>query len=314
MISIIFEIYKKPPSYTYYAYRRRLFMPENIKIKCEKRQQLIQDRLIEPLEEKTRIKTLDDIIGQEEATERILYDLRLNRPKNIALLGPDGIEKKDILRVCFKEIQNKGNNFFNSQSKFVEYYPKKSHTEDFINDTLFGSVYVPDGSGIFKIPRPKMGAVTFANKGIIYVDNIDFMGNKLIKKLVDVAKEKKVLLKKPFETRMIPEHMEYVFKYGFPADFCLAVTVNDYKVLPHDLLDMCDLVYFKEQSRDEIIEIFKNTAKKGLFDIQQNVYSIVGDIAKSGNDAINILQHAAIHALKDERKIIIEEDLENILK
>lgn len=285
-------------------------MTRNIRTAFEIKQRLIQEHLEEPLKEKARIRRIEDIVGQNEAVLKILNDLRGDRPKNIVLVGPDGVWKKDILRACFKNVQSEGSNFFGDDSEFIEYFPKKAYSDDLIYSTLFG--YLKEVDCItMKIQRLKIGLVTRANKGILYINNIKNVKKEIILKLIEIVEEKKVAFDEAFILKETPEHLKYVLANGLPADFCLAASTDDIESVPEELINICDVVFFKKQDRQAIRKIIENTSEKGSFDIEENIIDEIAGTAKNGEDAVKILQHALLNALKWGRSKIIREDIES---
>lgn len=286
-------------------------MMQNIEAICKRRQKLIQEHLIEPLKERACIRRIDDIVGQDDAVLKILNDLRRDRPRDIVLIGPKGTGKKDILRACFKKVQNEGSNFFEEGSKFIEYYPEKTYSDGLIYTTLFGYLNEID-CVTMKIQRLKIGLVTRANKGILYINNIKNIKREIILKLMEVVKEKKITFNEACVLKETPEHVKHVLINGLPADFCLAVNADEIESLPQELINISDMVFFREQNKHEIKEIIKNTARKGLFGIQENICDEIADIARNGEDAVRILQHVALNALKCGRSQIMQEDIESL--
>jgi Lon-like ATP-dependent protease len=286
-------------------------MTQNIMMPYEVKQRLIQEHLAEPLKEKCRIRKIEDILGQGEAVFRILNNLRNEKPKNIVLLGPEGTWKKDILRACFKKVQYEGSCFFKS-GEFIEYYPEKDYSDDLIYTTLFGRLEEIDCVSM-KIQRLKIGLVTRANKGILYINNIENIKKNVIFKLIDVINEKKVKFGKIRISEGTPEYLKRFLIEGLPADFCLAVNAIDIKAVPEAMLSICDIVSFKKQNKSELKELIKKTADEGLFYIEDDVCDEIASIAKSGEDAVRLLQHVALNALKNGRSKIIKEDLDSLI-
>ncbi|QSZ27747.1 sigma 54-interacting transcriptional regulator [Aceticella autotrophica] len=276
-------------------------------------QKIRQERLSEPFLEKIRPQTIDDIIGQEEACISIENALSSDRPKNIILLGPDGVGKKDAAMVIFKKIISKDSSiFFNSKSKFIEYVPGVKYEEDYIGDPLFGAVYIPKKDGAFKIPRLKIGAVSHANKGILFINKLCKLDINLLNKLADVMEQKKVYIDIKYKDKKIPWHIYNIFKNGFPADFCLVAAINDENKIPVKLRRMCDFINFRELTIEEIMKISQNAAKKALFNLDFDAGLTIAKNAKSGSDAVKLIQRGAIMALKAGRINITIEDIEII--
>ena len=67
----------------------------------EKLHKMKQVSLTEPLAEKTRPATLDDIIGQEEGLKALRAALCGPNPQHVLIYGPPGIGKTAAAQSCF---------------------------------------------------------------------------------------------------------------------------------------------------------------------------------------------------------------------
>ncbi|AFK86423.1 MULTISPECIES: sigma 54-interacting transcriptional regulator [Thermoanaerobacterium] len=285
-------------------------MTQNTAMPYEDRQKFIQMHLDEPLKEKCRVQKVGDILGQDEAVLKILNNLRSQNPKSMVLTGPGGSWKRDILRACFREVKNSEGSFFKS-GEFVEYYPDMKTSDVFISNSLFGYVY-ETAFGFYKVKKIKIGLVTRANKGILYISNAENLTSDNILKLLDVMKSKKV----HYEDSLIlnaPDHVKRFLKEGFPADFRVAVNADDFTFLPDELLDLCEIIQFKEYHKRVLADIIKNAANKGMFHVDDGVCIKIADAAKNGEDAVGMLQHLAIEALKHGRDEITADDLKRVI-
>lgn len=276
-------------------------------------QKMRQERLDEPLFEKTSFISFTDINAYNSIIEKLKVILSAKKPKNIALCGSDYLVKRDLMKMCFNDIKNKKSLYFNKNSKFIVFNPNLSHKKEFLNNALFGYAYTPNTEGIFKIPRPKPGLVTYSNKGILYINDIKNLPVDIINKLIHTWHSKKSLLHIDCNLQYAPENFKKYINDGFPADFCFAFSTDDIKHLPKSLLDTCEVVYFKKESSNEIIDIFKNAALKADFDVHNDVYDVVSKKVGSCDKAIRVLQHGAINALIDRRNTILVRDIINFV-
>ncbi|MEG6566287.1 sigma 54-interacting transcriptional regulator [Thermoanaerobacterium saccharolyticum] len=285
-------------------------MTQNTAMPYEDRQKFIQMHLDEPLKEKCRVQKAGDILGQDEAVLKILNNLRSPNPKSMVLTGPGGLWKRDILRACFKEVKNSEVSFFKS-GEFVEYCPDRKSSDVFISNSLFGCVY-ETVFGFYKVKKIKIGLATRANNGILYINNAENLTSGNILKLLDVIKSKKV----HYEDSLIlyaPDHVKRFLKEGLPADFCLAIDVDDAKFVPDELLDLCEIIQFKEYDKKVLADIIKNAADKGMFHVDDEVCIKIADAAKNGEDAVGMLQHLAIEVLKHGKDEITADDLKSVI-
>ena len=69
----------------------------------EKLRKLREIKLTEPLSEKTRPSTLDDIVGQEQGLKALRAALCGPNPQHIIIYGPPGVGKTAAARVVLEE-------------------------------------------------------------------------------------------------------------------------------------------------------------------------------------------------------------------
>src|SRR5659263_16991 len=161
-------------------------------------------KLTEPLSEKTRPETLNDIVGQAKGLKLLRAALCGPNPQHVIIYGPPGTGKTAAARVVLEE-------------------------ERGIADPLMGSVHDPiyQGAGAYGaagIPQPKAGAVTKAHGGILFIDEIGELPSIQINKLLKVLEDRKVFFESSYycpDDKNIPRHIHDIFQNGLPADFRL---------------------------------------------------------------------------------------------
>jgi Lon-like ATP-dependent protease len=290
------------------------------KKEIEKLRQLREVRLTEPLSEKTRPSTMEDIVGQEQGLKALRAALCGPNPQHVIIYGPPGVGKTAAARVILEEAKQTAISPFKTSAKFVEVDATTLRFDERgIADPLIGSVHDPiyQGAGAYGvagIPQPKPGAVTKAHGGILFIDEIGELHPVQMNKLLKVLEDRKVFLESSYynsEDTNIPSHIHEIFQKGLPADFRLVgATTRSAEDIPPALRSRCVEVFFRPLYADEIEAIAKNAALKGGFRLEPGVDKIVSKYAHNGRDAVNIIQMAGGIALVENRNSILIKDIE----
>ncbi len=294
------------------------------KKEMENLQRLREISLTEPLSEKTRPKTFEDIIGQEDGIKALKAALCGPNPQHVIIYGPPGIGKTCAARLVLEEAKKNPNSPFKRNAKFVEIDATSLRFDErSIADPLIGSVHDPiyQGAGplgIAGIPQPKPGAVTKAHGGILFLDEIGELHPIQMNKLLKVLEDRKVFLESAYynsQDTNIPRHIHEIFQKGLPADFRLVgATTRSSSEIPAAIRSRCLEIYFRALTQDEICTIARNAAKKGNFGIEESAVQIVGKYASNGRDAVNIIQLAGGVALTEGRSTITTQDVEWVVQ
>jgi len=289
----------------------------------EKLQRMREISLSEPLSEKTRPKTFQDIIGQEEGIKALKAALCGPNPQHIIIYGPPGVGKTCAARLVLEEAKKNPRSPFRPNAKFVEMDATSVRFDErSIADPLIGSVHDPiyQGAGplgVAGIPQPKPGAVTKAHGGVLFLDEIGELHPIQMNKLLKVLEDRKVFLESAYynsQDTNIPRHIHEIFQKGLPADFRLigATTRNPDEISPA-IRSRCLEVFFRSLSPEEIGIIAENAAQKGGFGIESKAVSVLSGYAGNGRDAVNIVQLAGGIALTEERTRITTKDVEWVI-
>jgi Lon-like ATP-dependent protease len=124
------------------------------KKELEKLRRMREIRLTEPLSEKTRPSTLNDIIGQEQGLKALRAALCGPNPQHVIIYGPPGIGKTAAARVILEEAKRMPLSPFRKEAKFVEVDATTlRYDERGIADPLIGSVHDPiyQGAGAYGV-------------------------------------------------------------------------------------------------------------------------------------------------------------------
>ncbi|MCG5250558.1 ATP-dependent protease LonB [Brevibacillus agri] len=276
--------------------------------------------LTEPLSEKTRPATLEEIVGQEDGLRALRAALCGPNPQHVIIYGPPGVGKTAAARVVLEEAKKNKLSPFNADAKFIEIDATIARFDERgIADPLIGSVHDPiyQGAGSLGqagIPQPKPGAVTKAHGGMLFLDEIGELHPVQMNKLLKVLEDRKVMLESAYyseENNQIPSHIHDVFKYGLPADFRLVgATTRLPEELPAALRSRCLEIFFRPLKGAEIGSIVRTAVPKMQMTIEDSAVAVIERYATNGREAINTLQIAAGIALTEERNTIIAQDVE----
>lgn len=290
----------------------------------DKLKRLREIKLTEPLSEKTRPATLNDIIGQEQGIKALRAALCGPNPQHVIIYGPPGVGKTAAARVILEEAKKADICPFKKEAKFVEIDATTLRFDERgIADPLIGSVHDPiyQGAGAYGVagvPQPKLGAVTKAHGGVLFIDEIGELHPIQMNKLLKVLEDRRVFLESAYyssEDNNIPSHIHDIFQKGLPADFRLVGATTRYADdIPPAIRSRCVEVYFRALTREEISKIAVNAAYRGGFRAEEGIEHIVSKYAQNGRDAVNIIQIAGGVALTEGRGKITKKDIEWVVE
>jgi len=294
------------------------------KKELEKLRKLKEIRLTEPLSEKTRPSSLNEIIGQEQGIRALRAALCGPNPQHVIIYGPPGVGKTAAARLILEEAKRMPISPFKNEAKFVEVDATTLRFDERgIADPLIGSVHDPiyQGAGAYGvagIPQPKPGAATKAHGGILFIDEIGELHPVQMNKLLKVLEDRKVFLESAYyssEDTNIPSHIHEIFQKGLPADFRLVgATTRTSDEIPPALRSRCVEIHFRPLTQSEISIIARNAAIKGGFKLETGSEELVARYAQNGREAVNIVQIAGGMAQVEGRNLITRKDLEWVIE
>jgi Lon-like ATP-dependent protease len=279
--------------------------------------------LTQPLSEKTRPTTFDEIQGQDDGIKALRAALCGPNPQHVIIYGPPGIGKTAAARIVLEEAKKNGMSPFKPSAKFVEVDATTVRFDERgIADPLIGSVHDPiyqgaGAMGVAGIPQPKPGAVTKAHGGILFIDEIGELHPVQMNKLLKVLEDRKVFFESAYynsEDTNIPAYVHEIFRNGLPADFRLVgATTRMAEDLPPALRSRCIEIYFKPLLPCHIKKIAENAAGKNGFKMDNDVLDLIGRYAANGREAVNMVQIAAGLCITEGRKEITAIDIEWVI-
>lgn len=299
--------------------RDGISMEENER-EMEKLDAMRQVGLTEPLTEQTRPKSLGEIVGQERGIRALRAALCGPNPQHIIIYGPPGVGKTAAARLVLEEAKGRRNSPFSPNAKFVEVDATTlQFDERSIADPLLGSVHDPiyQGAGAFGqmgIPRPQPGAVSEANGGVLFIDEIGELHpiqmNRLLKVLEDrVAKFQSSYYSR--ENKRIPPYIHEIFQKGLPADFRLiGATTRNPSELPAALRSRCTEIFFDGLRPEAVEQIAADSMERVGLQYEDGLCGKIALYAGGGRDTVRLVQSLASLAEMKGRNWVGSADLE----
>ncbi|KPL60842.1 ATP-dependent protease LonB [Rossellomorea vietnamensis] len=280
--------------------------------------------LTEPLAEKVRPSSFEDIVGQEDGIKALKAAICSPNPQHVIIYGPPGVGKTAAARLVLEEAKKNMKSPFRSSAVFVELDATTARFDERgIADPLIGSVHDPiyQGAGAMGqagIPQPKQGAVTNAHGGVLFIDEIGELHPIQLNKLLKVLEDRRVFLESAYyneENHQIPTHIHDIFKNGLPADFRLiGATTRTPNELPPAIRSRCMEVFFRELEHDEVKKVAEGAVEKVEMTISDKGLETLASYARNGREAVNMVQIAAGVAITENRKEIYDHELEWIIQ
>lgn len=302
--------------------------PQTLK-KYAELEKLEQRGLSRSAMELLRPSSLDEIVGQERAIKALMSKIASPFPQHVILYGPPGIGKTTAARLVMEAAKQKKRTPFSEVSKFVEvdgttlrWDPRE------VTNPLLGSVHDPIYQGAKKtladggVPEPKLGLVTDAHGGILFIDELGEMDSMLQNKLLKVLEDKRVYFDSSYydpHDESVPQYIKKLFEEGAPADFILVgATTRDPSEINPAFRSRAAEVFFEPLTPEDIRAIVNNAAEKLNVELEPGVDEAISAYTIEGRKAVNILADAYGMALfeldsadeeKEPEKIKITKDI-----
>jgi ATP-dependent Lon protease len=255
-----------------------------------------------------RPTALSDVVGQESAIAALLAKISSPYPQHVILYGPPGVGKTTVARLALEVAKKLGYTPFAHDAPFVEasgatlrWDPRET------TNPLLGSVHDPIYQGSRRefaeggIPEPKLGLVTKAHGGVLFIDELGEMDALLQTKLLKVLEDKRFTFESSYYDAAdpsVPAYVKKLFEDGAPADFILiGATTRDPDDIDPAIRSRCAEVYFEPLTESQVRQITTGAAKRLGVKLGRGVDDAIASYTIEGRKAVQILADAHGHAL-----------------
>lgn len=250
-----------------------------------------------------RPASLSEVVGQERAIRGLLAKIACPFPQHVILYGPPGVGKTTVARLVLEEARRLSYSPFGPKAPFVEvdgttlrWDPREA------TNPLLGSVHDPIYQGARRelaesgVPEPKLGLVTDAHSGILFIDEIGELEPMLLNKLLKVLEDKRVYFDSSYydpSDPNVPRYVRKLFEEGAPADFVLiGATTRDPSTVSPALRSRCAEVFFEPLSPADIQTIVLDAAAKLKVKLLREQAEFISNYTVEGRKAIGLLADA----------------------
>lgn len=269
-----------------------------------------------------RPQSLKEIVGQESAIRSLLAKISSPYPQHVILYGPPGVGKTTVARLALEVAKTRAYTPFAKDAPFVEasgttlrWDPRET------TNPLLGSVHDPIYQGSRRefaesgIPEPKLGLVTRAHGGVLFIDEIGEMDALLQPKLLKVLEDKRVVFESSYydeSATNIPEYIKRLFREGAPADFILiGATTREPEDIDPAIRSRCAAVYFEPLTQSQIVTIVTAAIKRLGAKAVRGVAQLIASYTIEGRKAVQIVADSygqSLYRSKEKQGVVITED------
>ncbi len=255
-----------------------------------------------------RPSRLSEIVGQETAIKALLSKISSPYPQHVILYGPPGVGKTTAARLALELAKTRPYTPFAKDAPFVEtsgttlrWDPRET------TNPLLGSVHDPIYQGSRRefaeagIPEPKLGLVTRAHGGVLFIDEIGELDALLQTRLLKVLEERRVTFESSYfdeNAPNVPEYVKKLFREGAPADFILiGATTRDPSEIDPAIRSRCAEIYFQPLTQSQIVSIVQGAMKRLRAKAARGVAQTIASYTIEGRKAVQIVADAYGQAL-----------------
>ncbi len=276
--------------------------------KLEELDALSKRRLSISALQQLRPQTLRDVVGQEAAIRALLAKITSPYPQHAILYGPPGVGKTTVARLVLEVAKSRPYTPFAKDAPFVEasgttmrWDPRETV------DPLLGSVHDPIYQGSRRefaesgVPEPKLGLVTRAHGGVLFIDEIGEMEPALQSRLLKVLEDKRVRFESSYydeNAPNVPEYVKRLFREGAPADFILiGATTREPEDIDPAIRSRCAEIFFSPLTQHQVVEIVQGAIKRLGSRAPRAVAQLIASYTIEGRKAVQIVADAYGQAL-----------------
>jgi len=256
-----------------------------------------------------RPQKLAQVVGQESAVRALIAKLASPYPQHVILYGPPGVGKTTVARLALEVAKARAHAPFAAKAPFVEAAgPTLRWDNRETTNPLLGSVHDPIYQGARRdfadsaVPEPKLGLVTRAHGGVLFIDEIGEMDPAMQTRLLKVLEDKRVTFESSYYDEHdpnVPAYVKKLFRDGAPADFVLiGATTRDPEAIDPAIRSRCAAVYFEPLTQAQVARIVREAAARLGAKIARRVPELVASYTIEGRKAVQILADAYSHALE----------------
>jgi len=255
-----------------------------------------------------RPQSLREIVGQEAAIRSLLSKISSPYPQHVILYGPPGVGKTTVARLALEVAKSRAYTPFVKEAPFIEasgstlrWDPRET------TNPLLGSVHDPIYQGSRRefaesgIPEPKLGLVTKAHGGVLFIDEIGEMDASLQTRLLKVLEDKRVTFESSYYDESMPNVPEYIrklFAEGAPADFILiGATTREPEDIDAAIRSRAAAVYFEPLTQAQVVTIVHGAFKRLGVKYERAVPALIASYTIEGRMAVQIVADAYGQAL-----------------
>ncbi|HVS45578.1 MAG TPA: Lon family ATP-dependent protease [Verrucomicrobiae bacterium] len=259
-----------------------------------------------------RPQTLRELVGQEAAVKALLAKISSPYPQHVLLYGPPGVGKTTAARLILEVAKSRAYTPFSKDAPFLEasgttlrWDPRET-----INP-LLGSVHDPIYQGSKReladsgIPEPKLGLVSRAHGGVLFIDEIGELDPLLQTRLLKVLEDKRVTFESSYfdeSAPNVPAYIKRLFREGAPADFLLiGATTRDPEDIDPAVRSRCAEVYFQPLTQGQVVTIVQGAIKRLGAKAARGVAQLIASYTIEGRKAVQIVADAYGQALYRQR-------------